>query len=539
MNELEREHIRTLVAQYGNNQAANYIKAHHREEYKTLLNLTRFLPLGATTRQRLWHAEHDIWYRPKCEHCENDSVFTVSKSIKYMPTCTICFRIHRPDRVAAKKTMVERYGSEYTLQSPELVVKVKATNLRVHGVENAIRADEVQAKVRATNFTKYGDETYTNTDDFKAKLLVFNSNRTDEYNSLTFNKTRATTAERCGRYNIKMIDYSDQTIARLDDKDWLFEMTVTRKIPVYILARDYLEGYDDSSLWKIIRKLGIEPVHDKYRSNAEQEIADILIGSNLLLNSTSIIHPFEIDIFDVDSRLAIEYCGLYWHSDIKKDKGYHRRKYDLCKQQGIRLITIFEDEWLHNKSLISSKLLHILGRSEQQRVFARKTSVTNVTIADKALFFDVNHIQGNGPSSINLGLSYEDRVVAIMGVIKNRDGSFILNRYATSCNVVGGFSKLLKFFENQYGAQKIISFADLRWSEGHLYDNTGFTLDKELKPDYYWVKGNYRFHKFNFRHAGMKIKLQNYDATLSEDVNMRNHGYRKMFDCGKLRYVKN
>jgi hypothetical protein len=69
--------------------------------------------------------------------------------------------------------------------------------------------------------------------------------------------------------------------------------------------------------------------------------------------------------------------------------------------------------------------------------------------------------------------------------------------------------------------------------------NNGFVLDKALPPDYYWCKGNRLWHKFNWRHTSGLSKLENYDKTLSENDNMRLHNFHKIWDCGKLRFVKN
>jgi len=254
-------------------------------------------------------------------------------------------------------------------------------------------------------------------------------------------------------------------------------------------------------------------------------------------NRRDIIHPYEIDI--IVDNVAIEYCGLFWHSEMKKAKLYHRAKHDMCKEKGIRLIQIFEDEWINNKELIKQKIKNILKLNDSDRIYARRCKIEEVGIEAKAAFFNTNHIQGNGPSSINYGLMHNEALVACIGFIKNNDGSYTLNRYATSCSVIGGFSKLLNHFERIYNKPKIITFADLRWSDGELYYKTGFKLDKILEPDYFWVKHNQRFHKFNFRHSGGLRRLEHYDSSLSEAENMRNHGFFKIYDAGKLRFFKN
>lgn len=56
--------------------------------------------------------------------------------------------------------------------------------------------------------------------------------------------------------------------------------------------------------------------------------------------------PCEIDIYIPELNLGIEYNGTYWHSSKQKEKNYHQRKYDICKQNGVSLIHIFEFEGL-------------------------------------------------------------------------------------------------------------------------------------------------------------------------------------------------
>ena len=70
-----------------------------------------------------------------------------------------------------------------------------------------------------------------------------------------------------------------------------------------------------------------------------------------------------------------------------------------------------------------------------------------------------------------------------------------------------------------------------------MYERAGFIRQKELPPDYRYVVGDERVHKFNFRHARLQTKLQNYDPELSEVENCHNHGLFRIFDCGLIRFV--
>lgn len=86
--------------------------------------------------------------------------------------------------------------------------------------------------------------------------------------------------------------------------------------------------------------------------------------------------------------------------------------------------------------------------------------------------------------------------------------------------------------------QEIITFVDLRWHFGDVYEKSGFSLDKTLLPDYEYVINGKRYHKFNFRHKGIKQKFPDkYDPLLTESENMEKIGVPKIYDCGKNRFI--
>ncbi|MEM4260990.1 MAG: hypothetical protein QXG00_07150 [Candidatus Woesearchaeota archaeon] len=92
----------------------------------------------------------------------------------------------------------------------------------------------------------------------------------------------------------------------------------------------------------------------------------------------------------------------------------------------------------------------------------------------------MNHIQGDAPSSINIGLYFEDMLVSLMTFSKSRFDKNIkweLIRYCTLnfYNVIGGFSKLLSYFI-KHNNGSILSFSDRRFSIGNVYKKNGFRL---------------------------------------------------------------
>ena len=112
-------------------------------------------------------------------------------------------------------------------------------------------------------------------------------------------------------------------------------------------------------------------------SRKENELKEFIksLGLKFRENSRKIIPPYEIDIFIPSLNIAVEYNGLYWHSKevlekrLEDYKNYHLNKLEKCEEKGIRLIQIFEDEWINNKEEIKEKIKTIIQGKE---VFSNK-----------------------------------------------------------------------------------------------------------------------------------------------------------------------
>jgi len=267
-----------------------------------------------------------------------------------------------------------------------------------------------------------------------------------------------------------------------------------------------------------------------------------IVGNNIEFNVRNVIGSYELDIYVPDIKLAIEYCGLYWHSDLFKNKFYHLNKLKLCNDKGIKLITVFEDELLSNKSIVVSRLKDIIGSNISTILYARKCSVKEINHSKSKEFCLKNHLQGYVSSSIKLGLFYDNELISVMTFSKpsiskgsrSRDGVYELNRFCSKINtrVVGAASKLLKYFERHYYWKEIFSYADRRWSDGNLYRKLGFEFESITKPNYWYFKNNSRIHRFNLR-------KNEFDPLGFTEFELRkSQGYYKIWDCGNLKFKK-
>jgi len=421
-------------------------------------------------------------------------------------------------RKKIKNTNMQRLGVEHQWQSKKIQDKVKTTMRKRHGVDNPQQSNKIKEKTKKTNIEKYGMSCPIHTPDNIAKRKLEN-------------------IKKYGNEHPSQSHIDPVIIDKLKDENWLYDQHIINKRPLCVIADDL--GINESTIGRYLHNHNIE-THNYYRSAGENEVATFIKSLNIeiIQNTRKIIPPYELDIYIPEHKLAIEYCGLYWHSEqAGKSENYHRNKLDMCNKKGIQLITMFESEWKQRQSQIKNKLRSLLHCNSSETIYARKTNIVHVTKKQKQKFFNNNHIQADGPGSINIGLMCDD-LVACMSFIKiNRD--YELRRYATSCHVPGGFTKLLKFFIDSYEPKSIISFADLRWSNGNMYLKTGWEIDKILKPDYYYSPdGKNLFHKFNYRRKNLSKLLDNFDESLSEKINCDNNGILRIWDCGKIKFKK-
>jgi len=287
----------------------------------------------------------------------------------------------------------------------------------------------------------------------------------------------------------------------------------------------------------------------KSTSRYERELVDELtklLRTKIVLNSRKIIAPSELDIFIPSKNVAIEFNGLFWHSELLgKDKNYHINKTRMCEEKNIRLIHIFEHQWLSNKRLILKRLKHILGNNVENRVYARKCEVRTISQNTSRKFTSKYHIQKHASASVHLGLFFKNKLVSVMTFGKsryNKKYQWELIRFCSisSYSVVGGASKLFHHFVKTFIPESVITYSDKSWNTGNVYEKMGFTYLHTSAPNYFYFKNATEvFSRVKFQKHKLSKKLKSFDPSLTEWDNMRNNGYNKFWDCGNDVFVWN
>ncbi len=280
-------------------------------------------------------------------------------------------------------------------------------------------------------------------------------------------------------------------------------------------------------------------------------------------NDRNLIKPLEIDILVPDFNFGIEHNGLLYHSyGISNwnatnnysvlDKNRHLNKTIKMEEQEYQLFHIREDHFLNpiKKEIWKSILLNKCKIST--KIHARKLVVVDLNPYQDFVkqFLEENHLQGNCPSGIKLGLQDPKTgvVYSIMTFGKSRFDKTIEYELLRFCNlkyhnVRGAASKLMSAFEKYYKPKSIVSYANRDWSQGNLYQKLGFVYNHISEPNYIYTNLN---RDIISRQQVQKHKLKNFLESknlifyenLSERDNMIGNGYRIYYDTGNLVYHK-
>lgn len=297
------------------------------------------------------------------------------------------------------------------------------------------------------------------------------------------------------------------------------------------------------------------PKCGKKLSKCENEIGkyiqELLPDVEVIQRDHTMLGRREIDVFVPELNIGIEYNGLRWHQcKTATEANKHLKKTEDCKALGIKLLQIFEDEYLQHKDLVLSKIKHILHcDGDLPRLMGRKCTIKEIDWYMADAFLSINHIQGSQQSTIYYGAFLEDKIVAVMSFrLKAKDSRcWELTRFASDIRyrAQGVAAKMLNHFIKEHQPEEIKTFADRRWTpneENNMYTALGFVFDGYTRPDYKYYNPKIdrykRFHKFNFRKQILCKKYPDQvDMSMTETEMTKKLGYEKIYDCGLIRYV--
>jgi hypothetical protein len=388
-----------------------------------------------------------------------------------------------------------RYGVPSPLMRDDFKEKAKATRVKKYGVEHALQSPEIEARRQATMVERYGAPHMLQVPELRDKM-------------------QATCLERYGVTNPTM---NPELLAKA-------------------------------------RKTFTETCVEKYGSprprfgKAEDELAECVNSwtGGLPLRDYVLPSGKQIDIYCPSKRIGIEYCGLYWHNELSPQPrmhAYHHNKMKEAEAAGIRLVTLFEDEWECRRPQAEHRLKAIMN-IYTTKIGARVCELTDISTEHAQQFIEANHLQGAGVLPMRAWqLRHAGETCGVLTLARHHrqghDASIVLSRlaYKHGVMIVGGASRLIqaaKTWAREQKYEKLISWSDNRWSQGNVYQQTGFHLAQELSPDYTYV--DYKNPATRLSKQSQTKKNAARPAEMSRMEWVYSQGLARIWDCGHKRW---
>lgn len=193
-------------------------------------------------------------------------------------------------------------------------------------------------------------------------------------------------------------------------------------------------------------------------TNIEQKIKQLLDDKklNYIQHNRDIIDGKELDFFLPEYNIAIECNGMYWHSIFKKDKAYHKEKYELCKEKGITLLQFWEYDIINSINVISN----IIDMHTKHICYLMNSNIEVKEIDNEiySQFKQDNWFIRNERHDIKLGLYWENKLISVLGATKKTSNIEIHNLVMLHEIVSNTLNYFVDFIRHNYEYNKILLF---------------------------------------------------------------------------------
>lgn len=418
-----------------------------------------------------------------------------------------------------KKTMVEKYGVEYISQSKEIRKKIQETCIEKYGSKTPLENKEIYQKTHETNITNHDGKHYFATEE--ARELTAEGHRTEEYK-----KWAKETYDPSKRKQAIIDKYGvDNTFKLKEFQDRIKQTNLDRygvnnpgKLPEIIAKRmetrmlsnikNQSEFNKEFILSKFITndrfdaescaqyfgltihavnyfkiKFGIEylnlvSVNNTLESEFYQYIQSLTDEEIIRHERKLFDYKMELDIYIPTRKIAFEFNGNYWHSqNVGVSKEYHFWKTQMCKSRGIRLIHIWEHEWVKSKEKCKNFM---------SSIFNSKISDEDgyPCIVENRYLKTINYNYVN-ENSVKILFKSNNKIISIVEFIeKDKNNWEIISFNGNLSNL----NQILKCFKFRFHPETISVCLDSSKYDDIDFISNGFILDYSIEPTHFWVK---------------------------------------------------
>lgn len=490
---------------------------------------------------------HDAMLIPECHVCKNTHLKWNKQKKQWSKYCSM--KCCQNDPEVKSKMLKGQEGVDWNT----VIASRENTMLETYGVIAASQLQENKEKIAEASRKYYSDQ--ENVVNANNKREITNKERYGVPHlsmDMGYHKKRMlvsseTKQNKSADERINSIDKYRNTrmgvrFDKLNSYDWFYDQYVTNRKRLYEISYE-LNTHYDTVLYAMGRHgigIDLDREQTKNRSVKEIELFDF-VSSMVVAENNYKINGREADIFIPSKNIAIEFNGVYWHSELKKKNNAHKKKMDHFLENGVRLVQIWEDDWDSNKACVKKFLTNMLTTT--YRIGANKTRIEIIDQPRFNKFLNEHHLLGERNCSIRIALIFEDTIKSVMGINNHRDGKYSIERFSND-NITGAFGKMLKWFDKNYAPKEVVTYADLEIVSpvSNVYLSNGFVEDERQEPTY-----RYYNRKTKRREDKRNWKIESLAPLLDDIENISEYTEREMaaellltrcYDSGKIRYIK-
>jgi predicted DNA-binding protein YlxM (UPF0122 family) len=119
--------------------------------------------------------------------------------------------------------------------------------------------------------------------------------------------------------------------------------------------------------------------------------------------------------FKLTEDLYLNVDGLYWHSEINREKDYHFKLREAFQAENKQILQFYEDEIYNKWSIVESIINARLGKI-RNKINARECEIVALDQETAQLFHEQNHFMGHYGFAYHFGLTYNSDLISVISV---------------------------------------------------------------------------------------------------------------------------
>ena len=404
-----------------------------------------------------------------------------------------------------KNTMLERYGVEYAQQNKEI------KNKSIQTFNNNIDKEKI-IKKRSESLYKLSDAEKENIKLKKEQTLIENYGSLENFNNYRKQKIQEASLLKNGtNHHWENKEFIEKRIKKyIDDTT----KRILEKLPDYLIYIDRKPNTNNTDNVYELKCLNCQKtffinrgfyVHrlknntniclncnPSLRGKSKMEL-DLLsfirnnYSGKIISNTKSVINN-ELDIYLPELNLAIEFNGLYWHSNMEKNNTYHYDKFFECVSKNIYLIHVYEDDWLYKQDKIKSIILANIKTDDEYETII----IDNYDNDLIKTFVENNYIYDYTKTDVNIVALCDNEIICVLMF------NFSENEYEMllPCFKNYNYSELtirnmIEYFINKYNSN-IRTFVDSSYIIKNIYNELKFEKIFHYLPSFQYICNDVR-----------------------------------------------